>query len=294
MEELTARGLKRVSPDFRVIALGLPVPEYPGFPIDPPLRSRFQGRYVSAPPLSYHLDEVTKRISEAGGDPSTSLSTTSNVFTFLKALSVLQCSGSIDAGGGLLDSPKVLPIPEMITDNVKKFLAMFPQDQNTASIIKRLYPFHLFNLDNAQFYALENMARSFNSSPSSPDIESQKSASIIGDVEETQYHFEGTRCTESNSGLGGMDVMFKCNDSTLILKATGGEYGTHTNFQRSDIKLVGAQAAVLTNMMQSHCMGHDICLVGEDCTVKTFQCLNSNLISFMVCRRQGLWKECTG
>ena len=28
--------------DFRVIALGLPVPQFPGFPLDPPLRSRFQ------------------------------------------------------------------------------------------------------------------------------------------------------------------------------------------------------------------------------------------------------------
>ena len=34
--------LVRVSEDFRVIALGLPVPQYIGNPLDPPLRSRFQ------------------------------------------------------------------------------------------------------------------------------------------------------------------------------------------------------------------------------------------------------------
>ncbi|GAA5909649.1 hypothetical protein JCM8208_003837 [Rhodotorula glutinis] len=33
-------------PDFRIIALGVPVPPYPGLPIDPPFRSRFQARYV--------------------------------------------------------------------------------------------------------------------------------------------------------------------------------------------------------------------------------------------------------
>jgi MoxR-like ATPase len=32
-----------VHPDFRVIALGVPVPPFPGNPLDPPLRSRFQG-----------------------------------------------------------------------------------------------------------------------------------------------------------------------------------------------------------------------------------------------------------
>lgn len=45
-EELAAEGLLRTHPDFRVIALGLPVPAYPGFPLDPPLRSRFQARFV--------------------------------------------------------------------------------------------------------------------------------------------------------------------------------------------------------------------------------------------------------
>ena len=41
-EELDQWKLVRVSEDFRVIALGLPVPRYVGNPLDPPLRSRFQ------------------------------------------------------------------------------------------------------------------------------------------------------------------------------------------------------------------------------------------------------------
>ena len=44
-------GLVRVHPDFRVIALGLPVPPYPGNSLDPPLRSRFQARVIM-PPVS--------------------------------------------------------------------------------------------------------------------------------------------------------------------------------------------------------------------------------------------------
>uniref|UniRef100_A0A674IEB4 von Willebrand factor A domain-containing protein 8 n=1 Tax=Terrapene triunguis TaxID=2587831 RepID=A0A674IEB4_9SAUR len=47
--ELDAWKIVRVSEDFRVIALGLPVPRYSGNPLDPPLRSRFQARDV------YHL-----------------------------------------------------------------------------------------------------------------------------------------------------------------------------------------------------------------------------------------------
>jgi hypothetical protein len=38
--------LVAVHPDFRVVALALPVPPYAGRPLDPPLRSRFQSRSI--------------------------------------------------------------------------------------------------------------------------------------------------------------------------------------------------------------------------------------------------------
>eukprot|EP01064_Diplonema_japonicum_P007129 TRINITY_DN1484_c1_g3_i2.p1 TRINITY_DN1484_c1_g3~~TRINITY_DN1484_c1_g3_i2.p1 ORF type:complete len:1838 (+),score=402.93 TRINITY_DN1484_c1_g3_i2:53-5515(+) len=47
VEKCKERGLVRVHENFRVIALGLPVPPFQGAPLDPPLRSRFQARFVS-------------------------------------------------------------------------------------------------------------------------------------------------------------------------------------------------------------------------------------------------------
>ncbi|KAI0224175.1 von Willebrand factor A domain-containing protein 8 [Lamellibrachia satsuma] len=55
-EELDAWKLVRVSEDFRVIALGLPVPRYQGNPLDPPLRSRFQAMNVDPLPFKDHLE----------------------------------------------------------------------------------------------------------------------------------------------------------------------------------------------------------------------------------------------
>lgn len=49
----------RVSEDFRVIALGLPVPRYRGHPLDPPLRSRFQGRNIERLPFN-ELSDLLK------------------------------------------------------------------------------------------------------------------------------------------------------------------------------------------------------------------------------------------
>ena len=57
-EELKAWKLVRVSEDFRVIALGLPVPRYHGNPLDPPLRSRFQARDIHLLPFKVRVENT--------------------------------------------------------------------------------------------------------------------------------------------------------------------------------------------------------------------------------------------
>ena len=58
-DKLDQWRLVRVSPDFRVIALGLPVPRYVGSPLDPPLRSRFQARDVRHLSYNQQLEMLT-------------------------------------------------------------------------------------------------------------------------------------------------------------------------------------------------------------------------------------------
>lgn len=62
-EELDAWKIVRVSEDFRVIALGLPVPKYKGNPLDPPLRSRFQARDIYY--LPFKVGPGTQRLSKS-------------------------------------------------------------------------------------------------------------------------------------------------------------------------------------------------------------------------------------
>lgn len=52
-ENIKRWGLECVHDQFRIIALGLPVPHYPGNALDPPLRSRFQARHIV--PYSYKV-----------------------------------------------------------------------------------------------------------------------------------------------------------------------------------------------------------------------------------------------
>eukprot|EP00935_MAST-01C_sp_MAST-1C-sp1_P002044 g2044.t1 len=64
-ESLDAQKLIRVSDDFRVVALSLPVPQYVGYPLDPPLRSRFQARYIDFLAPSTQLSAFRKVAARA-------------------------------------------------------------------------------------------------------------------------------------------------------------------------------------------------------------------------------------
>lgn len=59
-EQLKNWGFERVSENFSVIALGIPVPTFKGFGLDPPFRSRFQCKIV--PYLNY--DTILKLSTE--------------------------------------------------------------------------------------------------------------------------------------------------------------------------------------------------------------------------------------
>ena len=79
-EELDKWQLVRVSDDFRVVALGLPIPHYTGNPLDPPLRSRFQARDVRQISFAEHL----KILEEIG--PNVSTDTIGQLLSFGKII----------------------------------------------------------------------------------------------------------------------------------------------------------------------------------------------------------------
>jgi len=69
IDELNAWKLIRTSHRFRVVALGVPVPRYPGSALDPPFRSRFQARDVPSLRPTQQLEEIEASMSESA-DPN--------------------------------------------------------------------------------------------------------------------------------------------------------------------------------------------------------------------------------
>ncbi|XP_017030247.2 von Willebrand factor A domain-containing protein 8 [Drosophila kikkawai] len=62
-QQLDEWGLLRVSEQFRVVALGLPTHKYKGTPLDPPLRSRFQSRNVTAYTYGELYEELQQEVA---------------------------------------------------------------------------------------------------------------------------------------------------------------------------------------------------------------------------------------
>ena len=89
--ELSSRGICRAHPDFMAIAIGLPVPPFAGRPLDPPLRSRFQGIATGPMDAKQLMDSI---VAEA---PDINMTEAASLVEFSESVFSLARSGA--AGG---------------------------------------------------------------------------------------------------------------------------------------------------------------------------------------------------
>ena len=134
-EELDARQLVRVHEDFRVIALGLPVPAYPGFPLDPPLRSRFQARFVDTASISHQL-HVMRELAppQAQNHLRQMLSLSETVRAVVNETPTA--------------SSRVHLFPYLALESAARVLGTFPGQTTADDLLHRFYPYKLFGLES--------------------------------------------------------------------------------------------------------------------------------------------------
>ena len=186
-EKLDEWRLVRVSPEFRVIALGLPVPRYVGSPLDPPLRSRFQARDVRHLSYNQQLEMLT------GLGPRLDQETLARLLSFSHTL-VTEESNSL----GLPDFPlESLPGAVSLLNSVAGL--------SVHHVLNSLYPYKLFLPQDGQKSVEDTMA-TFSISPSGPSghnlrVESvARSSSRPGEVE---VRLSGGRGNQSVTVSGG-------------------------------------------------------------------------------------------
>jgi len=135
--------LVRVHEDFRVIALGLPVPKYVGNPLDPPLRSRFQARDVKSPNYNAQLAHL-QMVSKA---PEVALQKLLSVATVLRTVEMEQ----------------TVALPEFPAqlDAIAGILACFPE-VSLRFLLDLAYPFPLMpTCDPEQRKLIESLYQRF-------------------------------------------------------------------------------------------------------------------------------------
>ncbi|XP_032888798.1 von Willebrand factor A domain-containing protein 8 [Amblyraja radiata] len=225
-EELDMWKIVRVSEDFRVIALGLPVPRYPGNPLDPPLRSRFQARDVYCLPFR---DQLTALYAIGPNVPTERIS---QMLSFATTLCTQEST--------------TLGLPEFPVDNlpaVIKIMDAFPM-MSAQLLLHRLYP-HDLMLGKEGRTGVEDVLKTF-------DLLSSASSSLPKEVKGIKETSGETSQAEAIIQIGDKEVAIKIPTGTKPLKF----HTTSSNFTRTP-----SHDRLLAEMMQSHLV-KDMCLIG--------------------------------
>lgn len=137
-------------PDFRVCAIGAPVPPYPGFPLDPPFRSRFQCRYLD--PLS-----TSQALARQVASKDELVEKMGNVIASLQISKEMQKK----MASGLSDEE--LPLfPQTALLKLAQLIAVFPPPHASIStpaeiinVLLTIHPALAYNVKPASWRALE-------------------------------------------------------------------------------------------------------------------------------------------
>ncbi|GAA6044030.1 hypothetical protein JCM8097_004313 [Rhodosporidiobolus ruineniae] len=136
----STEGFIPCHPDFRVVALGSPVPPYPGLPIDPPFRSRFQSRYLDPVDAAKVMARQELARLRAGGTKSEEevKRVEELVSRLAEVMATLQVSKEMRAkmasgisSDGLADLPF---FPQTSLVKLVRFFSVFPPPADPASV----------------------------------------------------------------------------------------------------------------------------------------------------------------
>jgi MoxR-like ATPase len=133
----------RVSPNFRVIGLTSPTPDFPGNPLDPPLRSRFQARVI--PPLRPGRELEIALASARGEVDRQSVTTVVTSLAAMREAGQATQDGATGSGIDVQGVPPGVRPPVPPTDAgvwVARLLSAFPYlSRDPATLVFRTFPF---------------------------------------------------------------------------------------------------------------------------------------------------------
>ncbi|KAL3861823.1 hypothetical protein ACJMK2_007838 [Sinanodonta woodiana] len=221
-EELDQLNLVRVDENFRVIALGLPVPRYQGNPLDPPLRSRFQARDLNPLPFKEHLELLQE------GAKNVTPERLSQLLSFASTMVTKESTS--------------LGLPDFPISNLQFLVKIMDQlpDVNANALLQRLYPYDVMLRKEGQT-AVKDMFSKF-------ELPTEKSQSFsLGSVE---------RLSD-----GVAQVILAQGQKNYQVQVQTGSISSTAGLKNSTFVQTGYHSQFLAEMMQSHLV-KDFCIIG--------------------------------
>ncbi|GAA6009045.1 hypothetical protein JCM11491_005725 [Sporobolomyces phaffii] len=258
----STEGFIKCHESFRVIALGAPVPPFPGLPIDPPFRSRFQSRYLD-PVLANRvmarqdsLDENVKALVDRLGEVVLTLQVQREMRSKMVS--------------GISTSDADVPLfPQSSLSSFARFLSLFPPPPSESvsdpshflTLLHVLHP-KLAYLSKPARRALEDVLKQVGFSDWAEGI-------ATCDLEEVHqrgggegifgWHLEGIeRQTETSA-----TIKFSRRGQTVHVPVQCGPYpfASWPLESTKDIHVTPRFLHLLTSALQLHAIGSDISLV---------------------------------
>ncbi|KAI9908417.1 hypothetical protein PsorP6_004490 [Peronosclerospora sorghi] len=235
LKDLQAQKLVRVHPDFRVIGLGLPTPPYAGRTLDPPLRSRFQGRHIQSDSPGSQLEALVANA------PSVPLSILEKLVGIREAVNTIEATYDLGTSRG----PRMPHLDFLSLSHCAKLLEKCPS-ANVANAIQRSFPVQtdVFGPgSDANSKAFDRIVAEFTS-----------------DLQSTPYVVEDV-VTESGKESKAT-VTLRAHQTELVLPnvpcgTARVQMGVMPGFVETNI-----HREMLADMIQDHAAGRDLCVLG--------------------------------
>lgn len=239
IEELNLLKIYPVHKNFRVIALGLPVPLYEGNPLDPPLRSRFQALKVDFPKIENVYEELVMKF------PNLDKRAIQILLKFSQSIMLM-----------IQEKSNIPPFSVFQLRNFLQILTNFGTILTKKEIVQLLmsvYPFKF--IKNIQEEDLKVIEKAFD--------ECIEELLKIIPVKSQSLQLSKAEPV----GEGKAKITFGEDFQITLTPGLSNQFQFDENFIPLDY-----QMDILQNMLMSHAIGRDICLIGNAASGKSILC----------------------
>ncbi|KAF9495262.1 hypothetical protein BDN71DRAFT_1447943 [Pleurotus eryngii] len=236
--------------DFRVIAIAAPVPPYPGYPLDPPFRSRFQARFID--PLGAAM--ALHKAVESPSPPS--------IFTKLRDL-ILSTQYASESRHALeaISRSTLPPFPQTSLLRLGALVTMFPPPDELspgqlARVILTIHP----ALIHAQFQAWAILGRQVEEAGlgelGAPSMfDSDERIGLLG------YRVEGIKRVSNDTAEVTFSPPHKAPPVSVTVPAGPKEFRQYPLVADRDFHVTERFVGLLSCFLQAHALGWDISLI---------------------------------